>query len=329
MTMSITTTKGKEFSEEVLSLALSENTRIAYDKGWMRFHEYCISKSVDPLNASPDDVANFFIYLSSVPRSVKSTTKSGEPLSVSTITLYKSAINKQYNEAEKISPAHSPKVEAVLRGIARIRGTAPRRVKALREHHVKKMLERCGDSLICLRDAAILAIGFSGALRRSELCNLTVEDIEILPPVNGGEPQKMYITVRRSKTDQTGKGQRIAIPEGKHIKPIDRLQAWLTASGIRQGYLFQTMRHGNRLRGRPLHHSDIPRLVKHYAAAIGLNPKDVSGHSLRAGFVTSAAAHHARLDKIMEVTRHTNPSTVIKYIRDADSFRDHAGENFL
>ena len=78
-----------------------------------------------------------------------------------------------------------------------------------------------------------------------------------------------------------------------------------------------------------MHHSDIPRLVKHYAALIGLNPKQVSGHSLRAGFVTSAAVHHARLDKIMEVTRHSNPSTVMRYIRDVDYFVDHAGEKFL
>jgi len=89
------------------------------------------------------------------------------------------------------------------------------------------------------------------------------------------------------------------------------------------------MKRGGHVQGKPLHHSDIPRIVKHYASKIGLNPKEVAGHSLRAGFVTSAAVHHARLDKIMAVTRHTNPSTVMQYIRDADSFSDHAGENFL
>ena len=83
------------------------------------------------------------------------------------------------------------------------------------------------------------------------------------------------------------------------------------------------------MRGKAMHHSDIPRIVKHYAALIGLNPKDIAGHSLRAGFVTSAAVHHARLDKIMEVTRHRNPATVMGYIRDADAFADHAGQRFL
>ena len=316
-------------NSEILSLALSDNTRIAYAKGWGSFQEYCMARCIDPLNATQDDVADFFIHLSACPRSEAATTKLGEPLSMGTLTIYKSAINKQYNEAGKISPTQSPKVNAALKGLARFRGSVPRQVKALREHHIKKMLKHCGNTLIGLRNAAILAVGFAGALRRSEICSLTVDDIEIMAPLNSRDTKKMYLTIRKSKTDQAGRGQRIAIPEGKQVKPIDRLQAWLDASGITRGHLFQTMRRGGVLMGLPLHHSDIPRLVKHYAEAIGLNPKEISGHSLRAGFVTCAAAHNARIDKIMDITRHTNPSTVMKYIRDVDSFRDHAGENFL
>ena len=70
-------------------------------------------------------------------------------------------------------------------------------------------------------------------------------------------------------------------------------------------------------------------LFKFYVNQIGLNPNEYAGHSLRSGFVTSAAVHNARLDKIMEITRHKNPSTVMKYIRDIDSFRNHAGLKFL
>ena len=89
------------------------------------------------------------------------------------------------------------------------------------------------------------------------------------------------------------------------------------------------MKRGGGLRGRPLHHTDIPRLLKHYARTIGLITGEISGHSLRAGFVTSAAVHNARLDKIMEITRHSNPETVMRYIRDVEVFRDHAGKDFL
>lgn len=190
------------------------------------------------------------------------------------------------------------------------------------------MLQACPDTLIGNRDAAIVAVGFAGALRRSEICNLTVEDVEFLDLEESGEG-RMFLTIRQSKTDQHGKGQRVAILDGGGIQPIHRLRLWLERSGITRGPLFQTMKRGGHLRGKQMHHSDIPRIVKHYAALIGLDPTNIAGHSLRAGFVTSAAVHHARLDKIMAVTRHTNPATVMRYIRDADAFADHAGQHFL
>ena len=322
--MNISTSDEREFYGEVLSSALSNNTRIAYHKGWRCFEGYCLNKKIDPFSATPEEIAGFLIELATLP-----SPKSGKTLSIGTIALYRSGINKKYVEAGKISPTNHPKVNAVFKGLGRIRGTASRQVKALREHHIKKMLDQCDGTLIGLRDAAIIAIGFAGALRRSEICGLAVDDIEFIKPLKGRDSEKMFIYIRKSKTDQQGKGQKIAIPEGKYLKPIQRLRDWMQASGITKGYLFQTMKRGGSLRGRPLHHSDIPRLVKHYAELIGLDPKEVSGHSLRAGFVTSAAVHHARLDKIMEITRHSNPQTVMRYIRDADCFKDHAGAKFL
>ncbi len=318
------TTHEGDFYGEVLSSELANNTRIAYHKGWCCFEDYCLDKNIDPFSATPEEIVDFIIELATHP-----SPKSGKTLSMGTVLLYRSGINKKYTEVGKVSPANHPKVNAVFKGLGRIRGTASRQVKALREHHIKKMLDRCDGTLIGLRDAAIIAIGFAGALRRSEICGLTVDDIEFIKPVKGGGSKKMFIYIRKSKTDQQGKGQKIAIPEGKYLKPIQRLQNWLQASGITQGHVFQTMKRGGSLRGKPMHHSDIPRLVKRYAELIGLDPKEVSGHSLRAGFVTSAAVHHARLDKIMEITRHSNPQTVMRYIRDADCFRDHAGEKFL
>ncbi len=313
-----------DFYSEVLSSALAKNTRIAYDKGWRCFECYCTSRKVEPFSATPEEVADFLIELATRP-----SPKSGKTLSMGTVALYRSGINKRYAEAGMVSPMNHPEVAAVFKGLSRIKGTASRQVKALREHHIKRMLGQCADTLIGLRDAAIIAVGFAGALRRSEICGLMVDDIEIIRPAERNGSKKMFIHIRKSKTDQEGKGQKIAIPEGKYLRPIRRLQAWLEASGITGGHLFQTMKRGGRLRGLPLHHSDIPRLVKYYAELVGLDSKEVSGHSLRAGFVTSAAVHNARLDKIMEITRHSNPSTVMKYIRDADSFRDHAGEKFL
>lgn len=337
---------------DLVSSALAENTRIAYEKGWTFFREYCVTKNIQPLSATPEDVASFLIELATRPRQQpRNMTMGGRLLSMGTVVLYRSAINRKYIESGVMSPTNHPTVNSVLKGLARLKGKPTRQVKALREYHISKMLKVCdmkvrqpSKRLISLRDAAIIAIGFAGALRRSEICGLTMQDIEFVetnPPLtsktqaNGRQVStsnhetKMYVHIRRSKTDQEGKGHKVAIIGGKYLKPVHRLLNWLQASGISNGPVFQTLMRGGKLRGKPLHHSDIPRLVKQYARLAGLDSKDISGHSLRAGFVTSAACHNARLDKIMEITRHTCPSTVMKYIRDADSFTDHAGESFL
>ena len=318
--MKATALTAEIMQREALDAELSENTRTAYRKGWDRFIDYCVAEQIpDPLSASPEQVAQFFVHVATHP-----SPRSGGVPSMGTVMLYKSAVNKKYAEAGRSAPANHPVVSSTLKGLARLKGTAPRRVEALREYHIAAMLRACPDSPIGKRDAAIIATGFAGALRRSEICALSVDDVEFLD-----EEGQMWLTIRRSKTDQQGRGQKIAVQDGHGIRPVRRLKHYLQSSGIAEGPLFQTMRRGGHLRGRAMHHSDIPRIVKHYAALIGLNPRDIAGHSLRAGFVTSAAVHRARLDKIMEVTRHRSPATVMGYIRDVDAFADHAGQGFL
>lgn len=331
---------------QLLESALSKNTRIAYEKGWECFCKFCRKEKRNPLSVSADDVVEFLISISTYPNQI-----TASKLSMSTISLYVSAINSKFNQCGQTSPAQHPKVKSVLRGLHREKGKVPRRVKALREYQIKNILSQCDQlklkpqkAMISVRDAAIISIGFAGALRRSEICNIKVDDIEIVHPgsfhchnknlgvkerIKHDGCQKMYLTIRHSKTDQDRKGHTIPVIDGKNLKPIQRLQEWLSMAEISEGYVFQTMRRGGVLRGKPLHPSDIPRIVKQYVRSIGLNPKEFSGHSLRSGFVTSAAVHNARLDKIMEITRHTDPTTVMKYIRDVDLFQDHAGEGFL
>jgi site-specific recombinase XerD len=69
--------------------------------------------------------------------------------------------------------------------------------------------------------------------------------------------------------------------------------------------------------------------VKHYAQAAGLDPAEFSGHSLRAGFATSAAETGASILKIMETTRHKNVDVLAGYVRRVDLFGDHAAAVFL
>lgn len=322
--------------EAVTASALSENTRRAYERGWQEFTDWCQTHDITPMDATPEQVASFMVWIANSPRPHSTR---AEYLTMGSLQVIKAAINRKFMDVNKPSPTRSGSVDSVMRGLTRIKGNKPRQVKALREVHIGKILRIIDASIKrnireglphernarLFRDASLISLGFAGALRRSELIELQVDDIQRIP----GTPRRLLLEIRRSKTDQEGQGQTIPILEGEYIRAVSRLDEWLEMAGIDDGYLFQTMRRGGALRGNQMHSSDVPRLLKQYAALIGLNPDEIAGHSLRAGFVTSAAAHRAPLHKIMEVTRHTQPATVMKYIRDTELFDDHAGIDFL
>lgn len=323
------TTENDISVNRAIQTSLSPNTRRAYRAAWGRFVAYCDEFGIDPLAAKPDDVARLLARMASAPRSPRATTKKGEPVALGTIKILLAAINRRYRDERRPSPADDPQVANVLQGLGRLLPKQPRQVKALRASDLHGMLACCDDlarqepyRTRAIRDAAVLAMGFAGALRRSEICGLRLVDLEFVP-------HGVLVHIRKSKTDQLGEGQAVAVPGGDRIQPVKRIRAWLAVSGIMAGPLFQTLRRGGNLRGRRMDPSDIARIVKRYAEAVGLDPSKYSGHSLRAGFVTSAAAHRARLDKIMEVTRHTSPRMVMRYIRQASVFEDHAGAAFL
>ena len=97
---------------------------------------------------------------------------------------------------------------------------------------------------------------------------------------------------------------------------------------IKDGRLFRSVdRHGHI--GGALTPQSVALVVKAYAEAAGLDPAEFAGHSLRAGFLTSAAEAGADVLRMMEVSRHKRVETVQGYVRRASLFKGHAGERFL
>jgi integrase len=70
----------------------------------------------------------------------------------------------------------------------------------------------------------------------------------------------------------------------------------------------------------------VNSLVKNTLLKSGIDPKDYSGHSLRAGFVTSAAKAGKRLDIIMRQTGHKQVNTVMRYIRHVKLFEENPAD---
>jgi site-specific recombinase XerD len=286
------------------------STRSAYAADFAAFSAWCEARGLCPLPAMPEAVA---WHISTI---------ATEGLSVSSIGRRLAGIAYAHKLRKEPNPCAADDVRVILAGIRRTLGTAPKRKAAATADRIRLMLDLCPDTMLGKRDRALLALGFAGAFRRSELIALRAEDLTEVP-------DGYRVLIRRSKTDQTGEGQEIVIPRGLKIRPVEAVQAWLAAAGIEDGYVFRTVHRGGHVRAQGLRGHDVARLVKRYAELAGLDPAEFSGHSLRSGFATSAAETGASILKIMETTRHKSVDVLAGYVRRVDLFKDHAGAAFL
>jgi len=118
-------------------------------------------------------------------------------------------------------------------------------------------------------------------------------------------------------------------PPHKRACPVAALKAWRDAGGISEGAVFRPIRKGDKVQNERLTDRSVANIVKAYAARVGLDPTSFSGHSLRAGFLTSAAKRGANLFKMMQTSRHKSVDTLRGYVRDAELFRDTRGAGLL
>jgi integrase len=131
-----------------------------------------------------------------------------DTLRVATLVRRIASISKAHQARGVPNPTRSELVRTTLRGIKRTRRCTQQQAKALLREDLLLVLDTMGDDLKDIRDRALLLIGFAGALRRSELVALDVADIE---HVRHG----ITLHLRHSKTDQDGRGDKIAIPYGR------------------------------------------------------------------------------------------------------------------
>lgn len=174
-----------------------------------------------------------------------------------------------------------------------------------------------------LRDRALLSFGMASAMRRSELVALNVADFQFTE-------QSVQVTLRRFKTDQNGVGKVIAIPTGRWLMPVDALRTWLDRAGITTGAVFRQVS-SNRRRALPGRLSDhgVARVVQARFRNAKYDPDLFAAHSLRSGFLTSAAEAGASVWKLREVGRHKSVQVLSGYVQRANLLDDHAGGGFL
>lgn len=273
------------------------------------------------------DLARFYRWGGTVPATVELVcayvTEHAETHRVSTIERWMASISVEHRRQGLISPTRHQNVKKALDRVREISGTVQRRVSPLYVEQVKAIVDSLKESVADKRNKALVLVAFSGAMRGSEVAGLNVDSFRF-------DPRGMQIYLGRTKFDAGGFNSGVTILAAAKSKycPVLAIQEWLSLSGIAEGPVFRAVnRHGGIGTG-PLTIQGLEKIVKSLAARVGLDASGYSGHSLRAGLVTSAVRAGKPIHKILDITSHANGTSHTSYLPDAEKYNNSASDLF-
>lgn len=281
--------------------SLSKRTRAAYADQWRWFVQWCDEHGERCMPAEPAALA---AYLKAKAKGGWKASSLGQALA---------AIDRAHADAAKRSPRNDPKVADLWRRLRKQRAADPVRKVPLSIDWLREMVAALPDGIRGTRDRAILLVGFAGGFRRSELVGLTVEGLRFHD--EGLEVVPTTSTEEHSTTEGSGPVKLIVRGQNPATCPVQALAEWLDAAGIEEGPVFRPIDRHENVRPRPLTAHSIANLIKESARRAGLDPEGLSGHSLRAGFVSTAILGGASDAAIIEQTGHRSAAGLRSYVQ--------------
>jgi len=303
-----------------VAAARAPNTMRGYRSDWAEFTTWCATNRANPM---PAQAATISGYLTELARA---------GAKVGTMSRRLSAIRFAHQLRNHPDPTTGARVVAVWEGIRRTHGSPPEQSAPLMPPELFDVIDACPTrktwktasrppqpDLAGLRDRALLLVGFFGALRRSELAAITIEDLS-------EHPNGLVIALPRSKVNQRGEQtELVVLPriDPTHC-PVSALATWTSAAGITEGPMLRPVSKGNRALPRPLNPESVNDLVQAAVRRAGMDSTEFSAHSLRAGFVTFAHLRGVSDRAIAHQTRHRSLATIGTYIRVQEAWTDNA-----
>jgi integrase len=291
--------------------SLSEATQRAYAADWRRFEGWCDAHGLPSL---PADEATIITYLTAAARGYALDEGVAlPPLGYGSLARLYSAVRVMHDETGNTLPKLRGVTNA-LHTLGRTLGVAPKNPKrALTREQIKEAVALLTTTPADTRARAVLLFGWIIGQRRSDIAALQLRDVTF-------EEQGATVRLRKSKTDQLGRGRTIAVTRrGGRFCAVAALEAWL-------GYRKPSEPRASLLGVSAV---TVNQIVKRAAASIGLDPRKYGGHSLRRGFVTSAARAGSDVAAIMKVTGHESVEQVLEYIEEATPFQRDIGSALL
>jgi integrase len=278
-------------------------------------HLIANAKSAATRRAYACDVAHFLANGGEIPCEpeivMEYLTRFAQEKSVQTLSRRLIAIGQAHQEISAPSPVTDIRVKNLMQGIRRTHGKRKEQKRAVVKSDLLEALAMTDKRkpLQAARDKAILMTGFCGAFRRSELVALKVEDLRF-------EAGGVEIFIGRSKTDQLNDGNIKFIPYANGQRcAVLALKHWLEAAGISDGFVFRAVNRHDQVSENGLSAQSVSLIVKESIRRIGADTEAFAAHSLRSGYITSAAEAGHPLWSIKLVSLHKSDSQVSTYIR--------------
>lgn len=199
------------------------------------------------------------------------------------------------------------------------------------------------DLTLRQRDTAAMWIGWRLALRRSELMDLTVGDL-------ARHQDRVLVEIRRSKTDQDGEGVTLPIVADTRtdgMNPLQDIAVWIDTLARLHGFanatdlpvdtpMFPALDRGQAILTRRVSDADGTLELRRYDRLSTQGWSDrvrflaersgaitepvaldrVSGHSLRRGYITSAAIAGRTAIQIRRISRHSDLNSLARYVEE-------------
>jgi len=184
------------------------------------------------------------------------------------------------------------------------------------------------DSLVDLRDAAVLLTAFaSGGRRRSEIAALRISQLhdEAAVPAQSDDIDAaplpcMKIHLGRTKTTEADDDAFVLLIG----RPVTALKRWINNANIKDGAVFRAIDRWGNLKSRALTPEAVNLILKTRIAQAGLEPKLFSAHGLRSGYLTEAARSGIPLPEAMQQSQHKSINQAARYYNDAERKRGKA-----
>ena len=310
--------------------ARAQSTRRSYNRAWKAFEVWCAVQGRQALPASPETVTAWMTAMAAGVAGYRS-------LARSSINQALSAVMLAHHVAGYSLDRKHPLIAETWRGISRSKARTEtlRQARPIAAEDLRAMLDDLARGAKRLpadaRDAALLALGWAAALRRSELVGLDWERVGEGTGYLRIEDRGLVVTLAQSKGSQT-EAATIVVPRADMPAACEAAQVWAAVAGLQPGQpVFRPISKAQVIGADRLRDRSVGRIIKARVRALlitgGMSAEDadsiahsMSGHSMRAGYATAAAAADVPGYRIQQHTRHKSADMVARYVREADKW---------